>query len=77
MVSRRGTRLRWSASEAYGKITWGGGGGGGRDVSAGGTGSGRSEAVNLAGLAWFMWIVRSNPPSSYTTWYSFGMWQTR
>ena len=29
-----------------------------------GTGSGRSGAVNFASLAWFMWIVRSNPPSS-------------
>ena len=37
---------------------------GGRGASVGGTGSGMSGAVNLAGLAWFMWIVRSISPSS-------------
>ena len=50
---------------------------GGRGTSVGGTGSGRSGAVNLAGLAWFTWIVRSTSPYSYTTWYSLGMRQTR
>ena len=38
--------------------------GGGRGALAGGTVSGRSGAVNLAGLAWFMWTVRSTSPSS-------------
>ena len=37
---------------------------GGRRVSVGGTGSGRSGAVNLAGLAWLMWMVCSTFPSS-------------
>ena len=36
----------------------------GRGVSMGGTDSGRSGAVNLAGLAWLMWMVRSTFPSS-------------
>ena len=37
---------------------------GGCDASVGGTGSGRSGAVNLAGLAWLMWMVQSTSPSS-------------
>ena len=37
---------------------------GGCGASVGGTGSGRSGAVNLAGLAWLMWMVRSTSPSS-------------
>ena len=60
-VLRRGAGLGWSASEACREITCGGGG---RGASAGGTGSGKSGAVNLAGLVWFTWIVRSNPSSS-------------
>ena len=37
---------------------------GGRGTSAGGTGSGKSGAVNFAGLSWLIWIVRSSPSSS-------------
>ena len=40
---------------------------GGRGDSEGGTGSGRSGAVNFAGLTWLIWTVRSIPSSSYVT----------
>ena len=35
--------------------------------SAGGTGSGRSGAVNFVGLTWLIWTVRSIPSSLYVT----------
>ena len=37
---------------------------GGRGSSTGGTGSGKSGAVNFAGLAWLIWMVGSTSPSS-------------
>ena len=37
---------------------------GGRSSSTGGTGSGKSGAVNFAGLALLVWMVRSTSPSS-------------
>ena len=40
---------------------------GGREGSGAGVGIGRSGAASLAGLAWFIWIVRQADPSSYTT----------
>ena len=40
---------------------------GGCGDSAGGTGSGRSGAVNFAGLTWLIWTVRSIPSSLYVT----------